>query len=72
MRIFPGTQMRPSGKRYASKGCTYRLERGGEKRAARYLVRRLLYKVHLTETCDDDLPHPIIHAETTPATTADR
>jgi transposase len=29
------------------------------------------YKVHLTETCDDDLPHLIVHVETTPSTTQD-
>ena len=29
------------------------------------------YKVHLTETCDDDTPHLITHVETTPATTYD-
>jgi transposase len=29
------------------------------------------YKVHLTETCDDDLPHLITHVETTPAPLAD-
>lgn len=29
------------------------------------------YKVHLTETCDDALPHLITHVETTPATTPD-
>jgi transposase len=29
------------------------------------------YKVHLTETCDEELPHLITHAETTPATTYD-
>src|SRR5205823_4711784 len=29
------------------------------------------YKVHLTETCDDDAPHLIVHAETTAATTPD-
>lgn len=29
------------------------------------------YKVHLTETCDDDLPHLITHVETTLATEAD-
>ncbi|HXQ38732.1 MAG TPA: IS1182 family transposase, partial [Anaerolineales bacterium] len=29
------------------------------------------YKVHLTETCDDQTPHLIIHVETTPATTQD-
>jgi transposase len=27
--------------------------------------------VHLTETCDDDKPHLIVHAETTAATTPD-
>jgi transposase len=29
------------------------------------------YKVHLTETCDDDAPHLIVPVETTPATTPD-
>jgi transposase len=29
------------------------------------------YKVHFTETCDDDLPHVIIHVETTKATVQD-
>jgi transposase len=29
------------------------------------------YKVHLTETCDDDAPHLLTAVETTPATTAD-
>jgi transposase len=29
------------------------------------------YKVHLTETCDEDTPHLITHVETTPATTPD-
>ena len=29
------------------------------------------YKVHLTETCDDDFPHVITHVETTPAPQAD-
>lgn len=29
------------------------------------------YKVHLTETCDEDLPHWLIHMETTSATTQD-
>ena len=29
------------------------------------------YKVHLTETCDEDLPHLLIHVETTPAPTQD-
>ncbi len=29
------------------------------------------YKVHLTETCDEQMPHLITHVETTPATTYD-
>jgi transposase len=29
------------------------------------------YKVHLTETCDDELPHLIVHVETTASTTQD-
>jgi transposase len=29
------------------------------------------YKVHLTETCDEEMPHLIINVETTPATTPD-
>ena len=29
------------------------------------------YKVHLTETCESDLPHLITHVETTVATTQD-
>ncbi|GAB1537973.1 hypothetical protein NUACC21_06290 [Scytonema sp. NUACC21] len=31
-----------------------------------------LYKVHLTESCDENLPHIITHVETTPATTQDQ
>ncbi len=27
--------------------------------------------MHLTETCDENLPHLLIHVETTPATTQD-
>ena len=42
---------------------------------ARYSVKRNTawtgYKVHLTETCDDDRPHLITHVETTLATTQD-
>ncbi len=30
------------------------------------------YKVHLTETCEDDLPHLVTNVETTEATTADQ
>ena len=29
------------------------------------------YKVHLTETCDDDFPHLVVHARTAPAAQAD-
>jgi transposase len=29
------------------------------------------YKAHLTETCDDDLPHVIVHVATTPANVPD-
>jgi len=29
------------------------------------------YKVHVTEPCDDDLPHLLVHVETTSATTQD-
>jgi transposase len=43
--------------------------------AARYSTKRatswLGYKVHLTETCDDETPHLIVHVATTPATTHD-
>lgn len=42
---------------------------------ARYSMKRQMtwtgYKVHVTETCDDDKPHLITHVETTPATTHD-
>jgi len=42
---------------------------------ARYSTKRSVtwvgYKVHLTETCDDDGPNVITHVETTPATGAD-
>jgi transposase len=37
----------------------------------RQLVGFLSYKVHLTETCDDDLPHLITHVETDAATSYD-
>jgi transposase len=30
-----------------------------------------VYKVHVTETCDTDLPHLIVNGETTRATTQD-
>ena len=42
---------------------------------ARYRVKRTTewsgYAVHLTESCDDNLPHLITNVETTPATTTD-
>jgi transposase len=42
---------------------------------ARYSTKREMswegYKVHLTESCDQDLPHLITQVETTPATTPD-
>jgi transposase len=42
---------------------------------ARYSSKRgqpwLGYQVHLTETCDDDTPHPIAQVGTTPATVRD-
>lgn len=42
---------------------------------ARYCQKRSTewvgYKVHLTETCDEDAPHLITDVETTPATTSD-
>ena len=42
---------------------------------ARFSTKREIlwagYKVHLTETCDEELPHLITHVETTPATTYD-
>ena len=42
---------------------------------ARYRTKRetswLGYTVHLTETCEDDLPNVITHVATTPSTTAD-
>ena len=42
---------------------------------ARYSTKRgkdwVGYKVHFTETCDEDQPHLIVNVETTPATTPD-
>ena len=42
---------------------------------ARYSTKRAVewvgYKVHLTETCDEGLPHLRVNVETTPATTPD-
>jgi transposase len=42
---------------------------------ARYSIKRQTewtgYKVHLPESCDDELPHLIVNIETTPATTTD-
>ncbi len=43
---------------------------------ARYTYKRstswIGHKAHLTQTCDPDTPHLIIHGETTPAPTPDR
>jgi transposase len=42
---------------------------------ARYSIKRgkawVGYKVHMTETCDEDTPHVVTHVETTLATTSD-
>jgi transposase len=42
---------------------------------ARYSIKRETtwsgYKVHYTETCDEESPHLIVHVETTPGTTQD-
>jgi transposase len=42
---------------------------------ARYSTKRTTtwtgYKVHVTQTCEEDAPHLITHVETTPATTLD-
>jgi transposase len=42
---------------------------------ARFSIKRDVkwtgYKTHLTESCDEDLPHLITHVETTPGTTQD-
>jgi transposase len=42
---------------------------------ARYSTKREMewvwYKIHMTETCDEDRPHLIVNVETTPATTPD-
>jgi transposase len=39
--------------------------------ARKYTTQWVGYKVHITETCEDDLPHLITHIETTPGPTAD-
>jgi transposase len=46
---------------------------GGEskKYQSRQLVGFLSYKVHLTETCEQDSPHLITHVETTTAPVTD-
>ena len=41
--------------------------RAGKKRSTTWIG----YKVHVTETCDADAPHLIVHVDTTPATAAD-
>jgi transposase len=39
--------------------------------ARKHTTQWVGYKVHLTETCEDDLPHLITHVDTTPGPTAD-
>jgi len=39
--------------------------------ARKYTTQWVGYKVHITETCDDDLPHVITHIETTAGPVAD-
>jgi transposase len=39
--------------------------------ARKYTTQWVGYKVHISETCEDDLPHLITHIETTPGPTAD-
>src|ERR671922_152681 len=39
--------------------------------ARKYTTPWVGYKVPITETCEDDLPHLITHIETTPGPTAD-
>jgi transposase len=39
--------------------------------ARKHTTQWVGYKVHLTETCEDDLPYLITHIETTPGLTAD-
>jgi transposase len=39
--------------------------------ARKYTTQWVGYKVHITETCEDDLPHLITHIETTPGPSAD-
>lgn len=54
--------------------CSIRLQSPYET-DARYATKRTVawvgYKAHLTETCDEDVPHLITHIETTQATTQD-
>jgi transposase len=39
--------------------------------ARKHTTRWVGYKVHITETCEDELPHLITHIDTTPGPTAD-
>ena len=65
MRWREGNDLPPGGQRLAS---PYDLDaRYGVKRGAGWTG----YKVHLTETCEPDMPHLIINVETTNATTDD-
>ena len=43
----------------------------GARYSTKCSVKWVGYKVHLTETCDEDTPHVIVNVETTPATTPD-
>ena len=61
----PAERLPPSSERIASPHDT----------EARYSTKRSVtwvgYKVHLTETCEQETPHLITHVETTPATEGD-
>jgi len=62
---YPTERLPPSSERIASPHDT----------EARYSTKRSVtwvgYKVHLTETCDQETPHLITHVETAPATEGD-
>lgn len=62
-----GAGQLPTGEHFIQS--PYDLEaRYSEKRQSRWKG----YKVHLTESCDAELPHLIVHVETTPASTSDK
>lgn len=65
VRLRPKEDLAPSARRVAS---PHDVEaRNATKRQTHWCG----YKVHLTETCEDDLPLVITHVETTPGTTDD-